>query len=59
MSESMSEAAPIFPQWIAKMYVGKVGYATPATTALYDRQDESSRRRAVRSLHVSYWGSDE
>lgn len=25
MSESMSEAAPIFPQWIAKMYAGKVG----------------------------------
>jgi len=33
-----------------------MGHATPATTALYDRRDESSRRRAVRSLHVPYGG---
>ena len=31
-----------------------MGHATPATTSLYDRRDEASRRRAVRSLHVPY-----
>lgn len=31
-----------------------MGHATPVTTSLYDRRDEASRRRAVRSLHVPY-----
>ncbi len=33
-----------------------MGHATPVTTSLYDRRDEASRRRAVRSLHVPYRG---
>jgi len=33
-----------------------MGHASPVTTANYDRRDKTTRRKAIRSLHVPYWG---